>query len=238
MNSELNNEYIGKELDIFTHAVRWKAYWSKKIAPFLGEDILEVGAGIGTNTKYLLEQNTAVKKWVCLEPDTMLAQQILPKIDDSYVNKVEVHEKCLDNFLLAEKFDTIIYIDVLEHIENHQEEVELALSFLKKGGHLIVLVPAHNFLFSEFDKAIGHYRRYNKKMLRKIIPLSLKQQKLMYMDSVGMLSSIANKYILKQAYPTIKQVKFWDSVIVRISKISDVVLMHQLGKSLLGIWKK
>lgn len=238
MNSESHHAYIGQELDIFAHAVCWKAYWSKKILPYLGKSVLEVGTGIGTNTKYLLEQSITIRKWICLEPDAGLAKQILANINGSHKSKVEVYEKRLDSFVTNEKFDAILYIDVLEHIEDDMDEIELAMSFLKKGGYLLVLVPAHNFLFSEFDKSIGHYRRYNKKLMRNIIPSGLQEEKLIYMDSIGMLSSVANKFVLKQTYPSIKQIKFWDSTIVRMSKISDAIFMHQLGKSLLGIWKK
>ena len=59
------------------------------------------------------------------------------------------------------KFNTIIYLNVLEHIQNDFDEINSALNKLNSDGHLIILVPAHQNLFSKFDEAIGHYRRYN-----------------------------------------------------------------------------
>ena len=130
-----------------------------------------------------------------------------------------------------------MYIDVIEHILDEQTELEIAQSFLKKGGHLIILVPAHNFLYNEFDQSIGHRRRYKKKMLRNLVPKQLEQQRLIYLDSLGLIASLANKLILKQSYPSLKQIRFWDRTIVPASKMIDTLSFYLIGKSLLGIWK-
>ena len=137
-----------------------------------------------------------------------------------------------------ELYDAIIYIDVIEHIENDAAELQRAFKHLKKNGHLIILVPAHQWLYSPFDEAIGHFRRYNKFMLKKAIPLGFTILKLAYLDSVGLMASVANKLFLKQSYPTQKQVLFWDSTLVPMSLITDVIIFNAIGKSLLGIWKK
>ena len=83
------------------------------------------------------------------------------------ITKVNVDNKRIINgtikTVLDKRFDTIIYIDVLEHIKESQKEIALAKQCLKPNGHLIILVPAYNFLFNTFDKKIGHYRRYDKK---------------------------------------------------------------------------
>src|SRR4051794_16450457 len=66
--------YSGHELDIFSHAVIWKGYWSSKLKPFFGKNVLEVGAGTGTNT--LLLANDQHERWVCLEPDASLVDRL------------------------------------------------------------------------------------------------------------------------------------------------------------------
>ena len=66
------------------------------------------------------------------------------------------------------EFDTILYISVLEHIEKDTEELEIALTKLKKNGHIIICVPAHNYMYSKFDKEIGHYRRYQIDYFKKL----------------------------------------------------------------------
>jgi SAM-dependent methyltransferase len=228
-------EYIGEELILVKNVNNWKKYWGDRIAPFLGGNVLEVGAGIGSNMLQLIERDS-VKKWVCIEPDKKLAAQI------EYTGKLDrnlVVEACvLNDYKVNEKFDSILYIDVIEHIEDAEKELELALTYLKPGGHLIILVPAYNFLFNEFDKAIGHFRRYNKKMLKASVPKSLQQKKLFYLDSMGFFASLVNKLFLHQAYPSEKQIKFWDTTIVTMSKFTDVLTFNSMGKSLIGIWKK
>ena len=74
-------------------------------------------------------------------------------------DNVSIIEKYTKN--IEKKFETILYISVLEHIKDDKDEIDTALSKLKKGGYLIICVPAHNYMYSKFDKEIGHYRRYS-----------------------------------------------------------------------------
>jgi hypothetical protein len=113
-----------------------------------------------------------------------------------------------------------------------------ATELLQPKGHLIVLSPAYNFAFSPFDKAIGHYRRYTAKTLKAVIPHNLKLVQLQYMDSIGFFASIANKLLLKQKYPSEKQVRTWDKLMIPVSKWTDKIFFHSFGKSILGIWRK
>lgn len=227
-------EYVGQELDLVKDVNNFRNYWGKAIEPYLGKDVLEVGAGLGSNMKVLINKK-AIERYVCIEPDKKLSAQIKnPQPSKS----LEVHTCLLKDLDPKEKFDSILYIDVIEHIEDAESEVALATQYLKPGGHLIILVPAYNFLFNEFDKAIGHFRRYNKSMLRNSIPKEMKQEKLFYLDSVGFFASLVNKLFLHQSYPTKKQIQFWDGVMVQFSKVSDLLLFKSMGKSLIGIWKK
>ncbi len=229
--------YVGNELELFQHATVWKKYFGEKIKLFLKERVLEVGAGMGSTTLNLCDGSQ--KEWVCLEPDPALFQILQNRIEQQELPACCTAMKgTLRDLPSTKKFDTVLYIDVIEHIENDVEELNRAANLLEAGGFLIVLVPAHQFVFSEFDRSIGHYRRYNKKMLETVAPASLKKKKLFYLDSLGLLASVVNKYFLKQDYPTLKQINFWDKTIVRISKVTDSLINFQTGKSLIGIWQK
>lgn len=240
LNQKINltmKEYIGNELELFKHAYNWKNYYAKFLSEYLKGDVLEVGAGIGETTHSLCKGN--IESWVCLEPDSELTAIISKKRKSGYLPSfIEIITETLDGVESNRKFDSIIYIDVIEHIEDDAAELKKASTFLKPGGHLIVLVPAHNYLFSNFDKSIGHFRRYNKKMLQLAAPNELKKVDLRYLDSVGLLASLANKWFLKQEYPELKQIKFWDNFMIPISKITDTFLFYLLGKTVIGIWKK
>jgi SAM-dependent methyltransferase len=231
------SKYIGNELTIFKEAVNWKKYWYNSINKYISGDVLEVGAGIGINTNLILQNCQDVKSIVSIEPDKSLANQIMRNLTGE-TSKVTVLNQYLEDLSTDKKFDTIVYIDVIEHIEDDHSELNKAKLYLKEGGILIILVPAYNFLFSPFDEAVGHYRRYNKKMLLKAIPDELSNLNLFYLDSLGVCASLMNKFVLKQSYPSKEQILNYDRIIVPVSIILDKLTFHLFGKSLVGVWKK
>ena len=229
--------YIGSELEIFEKANNWKKYFSRFISPYLGQSTLEVGAGSGATTKILC--SVAHKDWLCLEPDANLLIQI-----EEMIKKVELPSYCrtmkgvVADLGKKSKFNSIIYIDVLEHIEKDQEELTRASQQLTTGGRLIVLSPAYETLYSQFDHAIGHYRRYTKSSLSALTPQNCKISKLLYLDSVGVLLSFANRLMLRQSEPTDKQIQFWDEKIIPISRIMDKLIGYKMGRSIVCVWEK
>lgn len=228
-------KYQGSELELFQHAKNWKNYFSRIIRPFIKGRVLEVGAGIGATT-LLLNDGTAAS-WLLLEPDAEMNSLLEKKI---VAKEFPVNTTLKTGTInaITESFDTIIYIDVLEHIEADAEELRTAAGKLKPGGHIIVLSPAFQYLYNPFDKAIGHYRRYSRKNLVKITPAGLIISSNRYYDTVGYFAALINKLLLRQKYPTIKQVLFWDRWMVPVSRFSDKLFFHSFGKSIITIWQK
>jgi SAM-dependent methyltransferase len=229
--------YEGGELDLFLAARRWKTYWSGKVRPHLGEAVLEVGAGFGANTPFLF--GPAQKRWLCLEPDAHLAGQIPDRLKDQpWAGRIETRVGTLADLPPEGAFDTLLYIDVLEHIEDDRAELRAALLRLKPGGRIIVLAPAHPGLYTAFDREIGHYRRYTRSSLRACTPPGSRLLELYYLDSVGLLASAANRLLLHQSLPTPRQIQFWDRLLVPASRLLDPLLAFQLGKTVIGVWAK
>ena len=232
-----DSTYIGSELDVFAFASNWKAYYKGLITEYIGNDVLEVGAGIGATAQTLCDGRQ--DRWVCLEPDPALAAQISAKIETRDLPKCcTVQTGTTSGLVSSEKFDTILYIDVLEHIETDQEEIRNAFNLLSKDGHLVILSPAHQGLYTPFDAKIGHFRRYTKATLSAVIPEGLELRRLIYVDSFGALASAANRYILKSDTPTRKQIQFWDTKIVPFSRFFDAKFGYVVGKSVIGVWKR
>ena len=232
--------YIGGELDLFAAAVRWKAYFAKHLRPFIGSRVLEVGAGNGGTTKLLCDGSQ--QRWVCLEPDGSLANKVRQRIAAGVLPACCSAEVGTVETILEREpaggFDTLIYIDVLEHIEDDAAEVRRAADALAPGGHLLALSPAQPWLFSPFDAEIGHFRRYTKKSFAALAPPGLSAVKLVYLDSVGMFASLANRLLLKSSMPGKKQIATWDRLMVPLSRLVDPLLRHATGKSVVAVWRK
>jgi SAM-dependent methyltransferase len=229
--------YVGSELDLFSKATNWKGYFRDRIAPYLGEDVLEVGAGLGGTTRVLCRGSE--RRWVCLEPDATLAARLDGEIRSGSLPRCcEARVGTIEGLVEGETFDTVLYIDVLEHIEDDRAEVVRAARRLRSGGHLIALSPAHQWLFTPFDQAIGHFRRYSRRGFGALAGADLETVRLDYLDSIGLFASLANKLVLRCAMPGPSQVAFWDRVLVRMSKVVDPVLGRSAGKSVLAVWRK
>jgi len=227
--------YVGTELELFQHAVNWKRYWSAQVAPYVQGKVLDVGCGLGVNAAYVV--NDRVTGYTFLEPDGSLLQQVGEHVQ---LPATITHRRIQGTTeqLKGEHFDTLLYIDVLEHIEYAAEELLRASDLLDTGGHLIIVAPALPFLYSPFDKAIGHYRRYTKRMLREQIPATLQEARIRYLDSAGLALSLGNKLLLRQAAPTLAQIALWDRRIVPISRFTDLLVGHSFGRSLVAVYRQ
>jgi SAM-dependent methyltransferase len=235
MDGAAERLYMGGELDLFFLARNWKRYIKAEIGKYLVGDVLEVGAGIGGTTA-ALHEGTA-QCWVCLEPDVRNASRL-----KAFIGKrpsptaMHVIIGSLRSLVKRPSFDCVLYVDVLEHIEDDHLQINTAARLVRDGGHIVVLCPAHQWLFSEFDKAIGHQRRYNKQHLRSLMPSGWVEKKLVYLDSVGVLLSLGNVLALQQPMPSRLQITIWDRFCVPLSRLTDRILSGTCGKSVLAVW--
>lgn len=225
----MTQHYQGGELDLFAAATCWKRYVGETLAPHIAGRVAEIGAGIGGNIRFLL--NDRVTHWLAVEPDPALAARLGPGVDP----RCSARCGSLADLDPGSRFDTILYIDVLEHIADDRGEFAHAAALLAPGGRLIVLAPAHGWLFSAFDAAIGHHRRYNRRSLLARTASTLPGETF-YLDSVGLLASLANRLLLRQSLPTPRQIAFWDGVLVPLSRRLDPLLGRRAGKTVVGIW--
>lgn len=229
--------YAGNELELFAEAVRWKRYWAAHVRHLFQGSVLEVGAGLGANTRVLC--GPRVSSWLCLEPDAGMRERLSSAHAAGQLPQAcSVDGGTVQSLVSAGRFDAIIYADVLEHIEDDRRELAKASELLVRGGWLIVLAPAFEWLYSPFDKAIGHYRRYNKRSLTEAAPATLELAFSRYLDAAGVLASLANKILLGQKLPTPQQIGLWDRYMVPISRVLDPMLQHSFGRSVLVVWRR
>jgi glycosyltransferase involved in cell wall biosynthesis len=137
----------------------------RQIAPYVGRSVLEAGCGIGNLTELLLDRD----------------RLIVSDVDPFYVEMIHRRFGHLENFRVVsmdltrgadyaalgrDPIDTIICLNVLEHIGADEEVLKHFHRVLEPGGHAILLVPQHPWLYSSLDKTLGHVRRYTAAELR------------------------------------------------------------------------
>jgi hypothetical protein len=229
-------KYVGKELELFGKDTNWKRYLRGFISPYLKGKVLEVGAGMGNATCVLCDGTQ--ESWLCLEPDPAHSKHIEEDIQRGKIPGIcRIRTGMMEDLEPALRFKAIVYIDVIEHIENDRQEIESAVSHLEEGGYLIIVAPALQWLFSPFDEEIGHYRRYDRENLRGLMPGTLRCLMIKYLDCLGILLLLGNRLMLRQKMPRAYQVRAWDSLIVPLSRIADHLIGYRFGRSLLGIWQ-
>jgi SAM-dependent methyltransferase len=235
MSKSFEFSYPGAELALFAQARNWKAYVKSQIDEYLIGDVLEIGAGIGGTTIAL--NDGSARRWLCLEPDQDQVNRLQLLLEKNPRPKPIVVVGSVAAFAQKPTFDCILYIDVLEHIEDDHLQVQTAAQLVRPGGHIVVLSPAHEWLFSEFDETIGHRRRYNKRSLGRLMPSEWKEIKLKYIDSIGVFLSLGNVIALRQSLPTSSQLELWDRICVPLSRGFDRLLLGSFGKSVLAVWQ-
>lgn len=197
----------------------------------LGAKVLEFGAGIGTLAQLWLKA-TGIRP-VCLEIDPGL-QKIIQERGFECHSSIEG---------LEGQFDLIYSSNVLEHIEDDQKALEQIYQKLKPGGLLALYLPAFQCLYSDFDAAIGHYRRYEKaELITKLKNARFDIEKCNYADSIGFFAWLSTKWKKQNTNATNNsnpQLKFYDQWVFPISSLLDVIgLRHMFGKNLLAISRK
>ncbi len=231
----MSYHYVGSELELFAAANNWKAYFGSVLRRFVIGRVLEVGAGIGSNISYL--HHDLVTEWTALEPDPDLAGHIEERLARG---ELPVNCRLVNGTIAtvdsAALFDTILYIDVLEHISDDGAELVRARRHLASRGNLVVLSPAHQFLYTAFDAAIGHHRRYNRALMRALTPPGCRLSTCLMMDCAGLFASLANKLLLSAALPSKQQIAVWDKFLVPISCILDRAIGHSFGKTIVAVW--
>jgi hypothetical protein len=223
------NEYEGWELNFFDNAKNFRNYQWKLIKDKIKKRILEVGPG---NCVFLNRYYEISKEIFLFEPSENLRIKLNYKIETFKEVKLI---KEYDN----SKYDTIIYLDVIEHIENDQNEIFNAYNRLNKDGYLIINVPAFQFLYTDYDKKIGHYRRYSKSSFKELLQdLNIHNFKMSYFDSIGFCLIFFSKYLAVSNKVNFKKsVGIWN-FLVPISKLMDFFLSSFIGKSLMVTIKK
>jgi SAM-dependent methyltransferase len=228
-----------EDLERLGTADRFFRWTLEGFAPYLHGRVLEVGAGIGTITRHLVESDPELSI-VALEP----ADNVYASLA-SYAAlnpRVSAHQQTLREYLPVqdEPFDAVVYLNVLEHIEYDAEELRLAAAALRPGGALLVFGPALEWLYGELDYRAGHYRRYSVANLRELARAAgFEIVSLSYFDVLGVLPYLVAYRLLRRTAISGSTMWGYDRLLVPLSRLIQRVMPRPpLGKNVILVARK
>jgi len=210
------------------------------IQPYLKGKILEAGSGIGNISAFCIEDNYQITLTDSEEDFVSMLKEKFGNFSNvNGIFQLDLVNKDFQNVYkeYLDRFDSVFYLNVLEHIENDRQAVVNSSMLLKPGGTLIILVPAYSSLFSKWDKQLGHFRRYTARSLRKVVENeSLTVKKVFYFNALGIAGWLYAKMLGKKDLPKREMSLF--NKIVFFAKLDDKILLRKMGLSVIAIATK
>jgi glycosyltransferase involved in cell wall biosynthesis len=209
----------------------------EQLKPYLGDYILEIGSGIANISRYLVSLD---KHFILTDTN----EYYLQYLRHAFVGNPRVHIMPLD-LLSADfydrlpfKIDTILCINVLEHIIDDDLALENINETLDENGRLFLLVPASQALFGSLDEKLNHFRRYNRqKLSEKIRAKGFTIDKLYYHNFLGALGWYLNGRLLKRKTMSSLQIQIFDKCVFILSKLESSFSIP-FGLSLIAVCTK
>jgi len=211
------------------------AWVYSKIKPFIGNKVLELGAGIGTMSNYFVSYGRELT--LTDTNDDYITYLKNRFVGNNLIKAVKMDICNIDKDLPGGKFDTIIGINILEHIADDLDLLRRLKNILSKDGKLLLMVPAHKMLFGSLDKELKHCRRYSKKELtNKLKDSGYVIEKIQYMDFLAAIGWFMEYRIFKNKHIPIIKIRLLDNLIPFIAAIEKCI-SFPFGLSLLAIAK-
>ncbi len=226
--------YPGREMETMSIAVNYHRWIVDEFERYLGGRVAEVGAGSGSVTRILLRK--PIESLVAFEP----SRNMYPLLEASL--RGDGRAKAVNDVFApggaGEAFDSIVYINVLEHIEDDRAELACARAALRPGGHVLLFVPALSWLYSDLDRRIGHFRRYSKKGLCRLVEdAGFALARARYFDLAGVIPWYVNFVLLRRSLE-IGSVSHYDRLAVPLVRLMERAVAPPVGKNVLVVGRK
>jgi SAM-dependent methyltransferase len=220
-------------LDLLGNVRRYNQWLFDRVSPALGRRVLEVGCGTGTLTAFLVDRELLVTVDV--------VDDYVRVVRDRYRDRPNVHVRLLDltqslGDLPQFGFDSALSVNVFEHIPDDLEAMKAVYQLLQPGGTLTLLVPSHPWLMGPFDRAIGHYRRYTKPVLRaKLEAAGFRVEHLRRGNPVGAAGWFVNTVVLRRR--ALAATRAYDRLVPILAAV-DRWVESPVGLSLVAVGRK
>jgi SAM-dependent methyltransferase len=232
--------YTSGELETLAETVRYQDWIARQFRPYVHGRVMEIGAGLGTLSRYW---EPLAKELHLLEP----AENLLASLHKTYAGnqQVVIHGDVLEVVVEREpelaqsRFDSIVMVNVLEHIEDDSGMAKRIHRMLCSGGFFLVFVPALQQLYGTLDARFGHFRRYARGGLSRLCHMSgFKVVDLYYFDILGALPWWFFNRILKTSSLNPTAARLYDRLAVPAMRFIETKIRPPVGKNLVLIAQK
>ena len=212
---------------------RWMA--DTAVRPYLGHRVLEIGAGIGNMTVQLLPR----ERYIASDLDE-LHLDVLRNLSlrSLYLKSQRIDARNADDFKnLRNTVDTVVALNVLEHIPDSRAALKNIFDVLEPGGRAIILVPQGHWLYSPLDKALEHVKRYTRSELSDSLSAAgFQVEKTFHFNRIGVLGWALNGKLMRRTRMAKFQLKMFDSLVWLWRRIDWLLPWH--GLSIVGVARK
>jgi len=223
-----------RKLDKLTIHNQW--FWDK-IKDDIGSRVLEIGCGIGIYTSFLIDSSE-------LLVSVDIVEDYIKEVESKFTDNRNFKAIRLDiakddiNYLTSFGFDTIVCLNVLEHIEDDTKALKNMYALLNNPGRLILLVPALHWLYGTLDQSVGHWRRYHCRELKhKIETAGFTVKRRLFCNFFGIFGWFVNGKILRREILSDCLLEFFNKF-SSLLLLSDRLFSPFIGMSLLLICEK
>lgn len=222
-------------------AVNYYAWILEQLRPHLGRQILDIGGGFGSHLEPLVKEGQNIFSIDLSEASVQVMQDRFKDYPNFEAHPLDFGSVDGQSQLVVHHFDTIMCLNVLEHIEDDLGALKHMYTILEaQQGTLLLQVPAHPWLYGSLDALAGHYRRYNRTTLRAVLTQAgFDVKRLYYFNSFGVLPWFINARILKPRALATRgvgtQIKIFDRYIVPVIRQVEDLIRLPFGQSLIAV---
>ena len=232
-----DSDAIIRDLEIMSRARNYTEWIFDKYENCIGKRVVEIGAGIGNFTGKFIDKELVI----AVDNYKPCIDYIKNRFADN--NNIVPFEESIDSpsILNLSRYipDTIVCINVLEHVEDDIAALDNMFSILTEGGKLILLVPAFQFMYGTIDRLVGHYRRYSKRDIEtKLVTAGFYVKSISYMNCIAPFGWFLNNRILKKQEESLSQVIFYDRFVVPWLRKVEQIFIPPFGLSLVVVGEK
>jgi SAM-dependent methyltransferase len=231
------DEYTLLDQQLMGRAKRYFAWQARTAQQHLGNRVLETGCGVGNFTRYLVDRELVVGMDV--------VEECVERNRASFASHANIQFRFLDVQdpafldLKAVKADTVVCLNVLEHVRDDRLALKHMHHVLVPGGRAIFLLPAFESLYGPIDSNLGHFRRYAKGSWRKTAEeAGFRVRHLRYFNFLGFFGWWANSHVFRRQAQSASQIDFFDRFAVPLQSRVEGLIEPPVGQSIFTVIEK